>query len=161
MKKGIYLLAMMVLAAAALGSVKSAKAQDQPYRMSDREMKELVKSIDADAGRFRHSLHEEMEHARWDDRRDRESMNRAASDFERATDRLKGHFHDGNARPADVQEVLDRGAAIDSLIVGRHLLPRAKEDWIALRGDLDRLAGAYNISWKWPAAPPSDGPQGS
>ena len=76
-------------------------------------------------------------------------MNRAASGFQRATDRLKDHFHNGNGRTEDVQEVLDRGADINSFIVGRHLVPRARSEWVTLRGDLDQLASACNVSWRW------------
>lgn len=149
MKKLLYLPIFAALIAV-FGAGRSVNGQD---RMNDRDVKALTSRMEHDADRFKHSLHEEMEHAHWEDKRDRESMNRAASDFEQATDRLKGHFHDGNARPADVQEVLDRGAAIDGMIMGRHLLPRVRTDWVALRGDLDQLATAYNINWSWPQAP--------
>jgi|HubBroStandDraft_6_1064221.scaffolds.fasta_scaffold15401_3 hypothetical protein len=157
MRKLLYLPLLMALIAVVSLSQR-AKAQDQPNRMSDRDIKELAQRMDHDADRFRHSLHEEMEHFRWDDKRDRDSMNKTATEFEHATDRLKNHFHDGNARPADIQEVLDRGAEIDGYIMGRHMLPRAKSDWVALRGDLDQLASAYNITWKWQEGPPNDAP---
>lgn len=153
MRKLICLPALILLISA-VGVVAGPVTQDQPYRLSDHDMKELASRTERDADRFKHSLHEEMEHARWEDRRDRDAMNHAASDFERATDRLRDHFHNGNARPDDVQEVLDRGASIDSYIMGRHMLPRAKSDWVALRGDLDQLARAYNITWQWPETPP-------
>ena len=141
---------------AVVGASRTANAQNQPSRLSDHDLKGLMERTQHDADRFRHSLHEELEHAHWEDKRDRESMNSAASEFERATDRLRDHFHNGNARPEDIQEVLTRGATIDSFIVGRGLMPRAKSDWVALRGDLDQLAGAYNINWQWPAGPPPE-----
>jgi hypothetical protein len=153
MRKLICLPALIVLISVA-GVTHGSSRQNQPYRLNDRDMKDLVSRMERDAERFRHSLHEEMEHAKWDDPHVRESMNKAAGDFEQATDRLKDHFHNGNARPSDVQEVLDRGATINEFIDYRNLLPRAKTDWVALRGDLDQLASAYNIQWQWPQAPP-------
>lgn len=132
-----------------LCAVGRATAQDQPYRLSDSDMKRLVAKTEKDADRFKDSLHHELAHQHWEDRRVRDDMNRAASGFEQATDRLKDHFHHGNARAQDIQQVLDRGAEIDSFIVGRHMLPRAQGDWMALRGDLGELAEAYHISWNW------------
>ena len=150
MVKTVHLLVVIAIGLA-LGTVAGVRGQEHPYRLSDHDMKELFGRMERDAERFRKSLHEDLEHAHWDDKKDRESMNKAAVEFEHATDRLKDHFHNGNARPADVQEVLDRGAQIDSFIVGRHLVPRARADWMTLRADLDQLASAYNITWSWPA----------
>jgi len=131
------------------GMLSRAGAQDQPYRINDRDLKSLMGRLERDAERFKRTLHSELGHQHWRDRQDREGMNRAASGFQRATDRLKDHFHNGNARAEDVQEVLDRGADINSFIVGRHLIPRARSEWMTLRGDLDQLASAYNVSWRW------------
>jgi hypothetical protein len=146
MRKVIHL---SILIAVTLAVCGTGYSQDQPNRLSDREVKDLMSRMEKDAGRFKHSLHSELEHQHWRDSEERETMNRAASGFERATDRLKDHFHNGNARPGDIQEVLDRGADLNSLIVGRHLLPRARAEWMTLRGDLDQLASAYNVSWRW------------
>jgi len=154
MSKTVHLV-VIIAVSLVLGAALGFRFQDQPHRLSDHDIKELFGRMERDAERFRKSLHEDLEHAHWEDKRDREGMNKAAADFERATDRLKDHFHNGNARPGDVQEVLDRGAAIDAFIVGRHLVPRARADWMTLRGDLDQLASAYNITWSWP-----EGPQG-
>jgi hypothetical protein len=148
MKKRIHF-SVLIAISLAVGVIPIARAQDQPYRLSDSDMKRLVAKTEKDADRFKDSLHKELEHEHWQDRRDRDDMNRAAAGFEHATDQLKDHFHHGNARASDVQEVLSRGAEIDSFIVGRHMLPRAHGDWMALRGDLDELAGAYHISWNW------------
>jgi hypothetical protein len=146
MRKVIHL---SILIAVTLAVCGIGYSQDQPNRLSDREIKDLMSRMEKDAEHFKHSLHSELEHQHWRDSEERESMNRAASGFERATDRLKDHFHNGNARPGDVQEVLDRGADLNSLIVGRHLLPRARGEWMTLRSDLDQLASAYNVAWRW------------
>src|SRR5262249_47310925 len=132
-----------------VGIAGRAGAQEQPYRMNDRDLKSLMGRLERDAGRFKRTLHSELGHQHWRDKGDREGMNRVASEFERATDRLKDHFHNGNARAEDVQQVLDRGADINSFIIGRHLIPRARSEWLTLRGDLDQLASAYNVSWRW------------
>ena len=146
MRKTIHL---SILIAVTLSLAPIIYAQDEPSRINDRELKALMSRLEKDADRFKHSLHSELEHQHWRDSEERETMNRAASGFERATDRLKDHFHNGNARAGDVQEVLDRGADLNSLIVGRRLIPRARTDWMSLRGDLDQLASAYNVSWRW------------
>ena len=148
MKKIIHPLVIMAVTLA-LGALASALAQDQPYRLNDHDMKELFSRMERNAERFRKSLHADLEHTRWENRKDRESMNKAAVEFEHATDRLKDHFHNGNARSGDLQEVLDRGADINSFIVVRHFVPRARADWMTMRADLDQLASAYNITWRW------------
>ncbi|MGH9823903.1 MAG: hypothetical protein ACREDR_11710, partial [Blastocatellia bacterium] len=78
---------LLIVITLALGAMHIASAQDQPYRLSDSDMKRLVAKTEKDADRFKDSLHKELGHQHWQDKRERDDMNRAASSFEQATDR--------------------------------------------------------------------------
>ena len=42
-----------------------------------------------------------------------------------------------------------RAARIDAFMHAHELSARAQDDWQALRRNLDELATAYNVSWRW------------
>src|SRR4029078_8123180 len=69
--------------------------------------------------------------------------------FEDQTKHLRDRFKDHKSVAADVQSVLDRAADIDGFMARPRLSGRAEEDWSALRSNLDELAQAYNVSWRW------------
>jgi len=48
-----------------------------------------------------------------------------------------------------VQAVLDRAARIDEFMNRHSLSEQVQTDWQTLRGNLDELAEAYNVTWRW------------
>jgi hypothetical protein len=48
-----------------------------------------------------------------------------------------------------VQAVLDRAASIDVFMRRRGLTQKAQNEWSALRENLDQLATAYSVEWRW------------
>jgi hypothetical protein len=131
-----------------IGSVWSVSAQ-APYRLSEKEMKELLSRIDKQAEAFRGSLKSALNHSRIDDTKAEDRINDFMKDFQHATDRLKDHYGDKNTASSDVEDVLRRAARIDSFMGRHHLTPRAESDWAALRQNLDTLAEAYGVTWSW------------
>jgi hypothetical protein len=45
--------------------------------------------------------------------------------------------------------VLDRAARIDDFMRRNRLSSKAQDNWATLKGNLDELASAYNVSWRW------------
>ena len=131
-----------------IGLSTSAAAQSV-YRISEKEMKDLLSRIDKQAEAFRGSLKSALNHSDIDHSKQEDRINDFVKEFENATEKLKHHYSDKNTASADVEEVLTRAARIDSFMERHHLSPRAESDWAALRKSLDTLADAYQVSWNW------------
>lgn len=139
------LIASMVLFA---GLDNTANAQ-QPYRLSEKEMKSLLARIDKQAENFRGSLKSALDHSPIDDTKAEDRINDFVKDFEKSTERLKERYGDKHSASAEAEEVLKRAERIDSFMRRHELPPRVESDWAALRASLDSLAEAYGVSWSW------------
>src|SRR5205085_4087771 len=137
--------ALMFLA----GFANVALAQ-RPYRLSEGDLKGLINRLERDSDQFRKSLDSSLDRSRLDGSRAEDRINDFVKDFEVSTDRLKDRFDDNQSASATVQEVLERGAAIDRFIANHRVTGRAYDDWMRVRTDLDELASAYTVSWTWP-----------
>ena len=124
-------------------------AAQRPYRLSEQEVKNLLSRIETGADRYRESLKEALGASRYDDTRAENHINQFIKEFEAATDRLKDRFDDSRSAAGLVEGVLSRGVMIDNFMARHVLTTRAQDDWMRLRGELDRLAQAYNVRWGW------------
>ena len=120
-----------------------------PFRLSEKDMKDLLKRIDKQAESFRGSLKSALNHSRLDHSKAEDRINDFVKGFEEATEKLKHRFNDEHSASSEVEEVLRRAARIDDFMIRHQLSPRAESDWAALRRNLDSLAEAYNVSWSW------------
>lgn len=137
-----------IMAIVLLAGLVTAEAQ-QPYRLSEEQMKNLLERIEKGADSFRDSLKNALSQSRYDDTRAEDNINQFVKDFESATDQLEGRFNDHRAASASVLEVLNRAASIENFMLRHRLTGRAQSDWAYLRKNLDELAAAYNVSWSW------------
>ena len=126
-----------------------ARAQDEPHRLNDKEVKKLMAQLKKDAGRFRKSLDSSLEKSRLDGTSREDDINAILKNYEDATERLYDRFKDNKSVGADVEAVLDGAAELDRLMTRRIASEKAERDWAAVRDDLRRLADAYNVSWRW------------
>jgi chromatin segregation and condensation protein Rec8/ScpA/Scc1 (kleisin family) len=118
-------------------------------RINDSDVKAIISRIDAQAERFRHSLRDALNHSRFNHTGAEDDINAFVKNFEKSTERLKDHFGKHNAAADDAEEVMRRAASIDTFMRAHELSSRAQEDWQALRRNLDEMAAAYNVSWRW------------
>lgn len=139
---------LMIVLMALSGAGFSALAQ-QPYRVSDRQVDQLLRRIENRADAFKSSLNASLDRSRINGTGREDEINAAMSDFENATDRLRERFNDRRSVSADVQDVLSRADRIESLTRNLRLTTRASRDWQALRSDLNTLASYYNVNWNW------------
>lgn len=137
-----------IMAIVLLAGLVTAEAQ-QPYRLSEEQMKNLLERIEKGADSFRDSLKNALSQSRYDDTRAEDNINQFVKDFESATDQLEGRFNDHRAASASVLEVLNRAASIENFMLRHRLTGRAQSDWAYLRKNLNELAAAYNVSWSW------------
>ncbi len=135
----------------ALVSSAGAQVSGQPYRISDREVARLLDRIKSKTSTFRDSLKKALNKSRIDRTQREDDINAYVKAFEEETKRLDDRFDHHKSTAADVESVLNRAARIDAFMVRHPLDARVQGDWATLRGDLELLANAYNISWQWSA----------
>lgn len=150
----------IALAVALAGITIVAQAQyQQPYRVDDREMDQLLRRIENRADRFKNSIGRALDRSSIDNTRREENINQLVSNFELATNNLRDRFRSRASTESDVRAVLDRGARIDRFMQRNQLSNNAEENWMLLRNDLDQLASYYNVAWNWDNRSPGFGGQ--
>ena len=122
---------------------------DIPYRLSDKEVEEIIHRVEKQSDKFRSSLDSALDKSRFDGTRREDDINALVKEFYSETKRLHDHFDNHKSAGADVESVLDRAARIDDFMRRYRLNRRAQDDWSTLRTNLDELARVYNVSWRW------------
>jgi len=122
-----------------------------PYRISDREVEQIIHNIESQSGRFRSSLDKALDRSRLNNTQREDDINAYVKDFYKETKQLHDHFDSHKSTSADVQSVLDRAARIEQFMRRYPLTRQAQNDWSALRVNLDLLARTYNVTWGWDA----------
>lgn len=137
----------------ALTGISLLTADEQrPTRTSDQQLEDLAKRVDGRISVFRGSFDRAIDRSPINGSRSEEDINRSVNDFKQAADRLRDRVNDHRAGAADVEEVLSRASAVDRFMTSNALSADAQRDWRSLRGDLDELARAYGVTWRWTSA---------
>lgn len=115
-------------------------------RLSDSQLNQLIQRIETGGDRFQSSLTDAFNRSRYDQTRSEGNMNDAVRDFRNATAQLRNQF-DSRQPVADyVERVLARATPIDTFMHNNQLTNQAQSDWSTLHGDLNTLAGSFNLS---------------
>lgn len=120
-----------------------------PYRLSDKEVERILHRIEDQSGKFRSSLDSALDRSRLDDTNREDNINAFIKEFDQEVKRLHDRFDDRKSVGGDVQAVLDRAARIDNFMRRSALTEKSQNEWAALRANLDQLAEAYNVTWRW------------
>ncbi|HKR13026.1 MAG TPA: YMGG-like glycine zipper-containing protein [Pyrinomonadaceae bacterium] len=88
-----------------------------------------------------------------------DDLNRLIVDFEAAVNQLDRRLGTRRSASSDARAVLDRAAQIDSFFVNNRIGAGSQRDWLALRADVDQLAGYYNLTATWSSG--NSGPGGN
>jgi DNA mismatch repair ATPase MutS len=120
-----------------------------PYRLSDKEVERILHSIEQQSGRFRDILDSALDRSRLNNTDREDDINAFIKQFDQEVRRLHDRFDEHKSVAADVQAVLDRAARIDDFMRRRGLTEKAQNEWSALRANLDQLAEAYKVTWRW------------
>jgi hypothetical protein len=141
----------LVFVITCLGTAAHAHAQvvGQPYRISDKEVEQVLNRIENQANNFRRSLDAALDRSRLNGTNREDDINAFIKNFDEQTKRLHDRFDDHKSVATDVEAVLNSAASIDQFMRRQHLNERAQNDWSTLRGNLDELAAAYNVTWRW------------
>ena len=131
------------------GDWRTPTFNEMPYRVSDKEVEEIIHRIEGQADRFRKSLDSSLDKSRFNGSRREDDINAFVKEFYKETKRLHDHFDSHKSTINDVQTVLDRASEIDQFMRRNRLKKDAQRDWAILRSYLDDLARVYNVSWRW------------
>ncbi|HKR02614.1 MAG TPA: hypothetical protein VJT09_18190 [Pyrinomonadaceae bacterium] len=119
------------------------------YRVTDQQMRQLINRIETRSDSFSNSLSRALDRSAVNNTSREDEINKLVTDFEAATDRLKQRVERRESTDTDVQMVLQRAALLNSVMTQNRFEYQAERDWTWLKGDLDRLANAYRVTWNW------------
>lgn len=137
------LAAVLAVAVLSVGATLAA-AQRPTYRGTNRAARQLITRIETNTRVLRNSLNSQIRM----NRSNRDELSVLVQDLNAAVVQLRIRFDRGQSSVADAQEVLNRAARIDDAMTVRGVRnATVSRNWNNLRGDLDQLATAYNLSW--------------
>lgn len=116
-------------------------------RVRDNQIEQIIRSIERRSDVFRRSFDAALDNSRLDGTYTEDTVNEFVKNFEEATNDLRSHFNGRTAAAGDVDNVLNRAALIDRFMRTNLRQRRVQGDWALLRGDLSRLAAAYNVAF--------------
>jgi hypothetical protein len=136
----------LVFALVGLG-LTTAQAQ-RTYGTYNRQAGELIRRVETSTANFQSSLNDALNRGRYNNTNAGDVGNYTQS-LRTAVAQLRDRFDRRVAVAADVQNVLQQAALVNSFLANNRMGMRVQSDWSLVRSDLDALARAYNISWDW------------
>jgi len=126
----------------------TAMAQN-PYNVSGRQVRALIDRIESQTNTFRADAQRSIDRSIWNGTNREASMDNLLNSFETSTDQLSNNFNGRRSAASDVQEVLNRAAAVDRLMRNNRFPARVESEWTQIRSDLDTLASYYTVRFDW------------
>ena len=145
----LFVLSVLCVSFALLAATANAQVMGQPYRVSDKDVENILRRIEKQSDQFRSSLDEALDRSRFNGTNQEDDINAFIKDFYEQTKRLRDRFNDHKSTTPDVEAVLGRAQRIDDFMRRNRLSSKAEDDWTTLRTHLDELASAYNVGWRW------------
>jgi hypothetical protein len=146
-KIAVAILGLSLLIGVSMAAAATAQAQ-QPYRVSDRQISDLLRRLERNSERFRRSLDASLDRSRRDGTQAEDEINAFVRDFDNAVEQLRDRFNGRRSVAGDVETVLQKAVFIDNF-VGSPAAAGARNDWSLVKTDLDALATAYGVRWQW------------
>jgi len=144
MKRSVVVIAIGVFAL--LCSAEYSRAQRPWYRGN---VLEIIRQLESNTDRYKTSLDKGLDDSQLNGTRSEDEINAFVKRFEEATDRLRNNAEDQRHAPRAAREVLNRGRSINRFMTNNRLGSVAEGDWARVRNDLNRLANAYYVRWRW------------
>lgn len=118
-------------------------------RLSESELNQLIRRTTAGGDRFRSSLNAAFGRNTYGQPQSTRDMLVAVGYFRDATNRLRNQFDSKQPLADYVAALLTRATPIDAYMSNNQTTTEAQDDWSNLRGELNTLAGAYNLPTSW------------
>ncbi len=127
------------------GATLTGQAQ-QPYRISDRQISDILRRLEQNSERFRSSLDSSLDRSRRDGTRSEDDINAFVRDFDGSVEQLRDNFNGRRSVASDVENILQKASVIDSFVNRNPAGRRSASEWALVRTDLNTLANAYGVS---------------
>jgi hypothetical protein len=122
-------------------------AQQPPSRATDHDVKQLLTRIEKNARLFQDSLVLSPDREWFVGAQMPAHIDDFVTRFVVSIQQLRQRFDRGQVVTSRVDEVLRRGASIDSFMEHHRSSDRVEQEWMTVRRDLEALALAYNVIW--------------
>ena len=149
MLRKLFAISVLSVCSALLLTTTGAQVTGEPYRISDKEVEKIIRRVEQQSDRFKSSLDSALDKSRINGTNREDNINSSIKEFYEQTKQLRDHFDKRHSAGSDVEAVLNRAARIDDFMRRNQLSSKAQDDWSALKSNLDELASAYNVSWRW------------
>ncbi len=126
---------------------RRAPVRTTQTRVNDRQIEQIIVGVERRSDVFRRSFDAALDRSRLDGTYTEDNVNGRVKAFEDATNDLRARFNGRTAAAGDVNNVLNRAALIDEFMRTNLRQRRVQGDWTLLKGDLQRLATAYNVAF--------------
>jgi hypothetical protein len=125
------------------------QAQPQRNRNYTRQVGNILQRLERSSSRFRNSLNVALVQGSVDQTQPQNDISTFQSGLDLAIKQFRDQFTRRLAVASDVESILQQASPINSFITQNTLNPRVKNDWAAVRTDLNTLASTYGVSWQW------------
>ncbi|HXR99343.1 MAG TPA: hypothetical protein VN724_02200 [Pyrinomonadaceae bacterium] len=143
------IVSVFILLAFSIVIAVSIQGQQQTNRNNTRAVGNMLQRLERSSSRFRNSLNVALVQGSVDQMRPENDVSTFESGFELAIKQFRDQFTRRLAVATDVENILQKASPINSFITQNNLNPRVKNDWTSVRTDLNTLASAYGVSWRW------------
>ena len=145
----LFMSACLCVLSTAFAATVMSQVIGQPYRLSDKDVEKIIHRVEQQSDKFRSSLDAALDKSRFNGSNREDDINAFVKDFYKETKTLHDHFDHHKSTTPDVRSVIERAGRIDGFMRRYPLSARAQDDWSTLKTNLDELAAAYNVSWRW------------
>ncbi len=126
-----------------------SQAQVKPYTATDSQVQMLLNRIETRTDTFRRSVNTALDNSSLNGTDSEDMIVNYISEFETATDTLKGNFDSRRSVDSDVEDVLNRASYINQFMQNNRLTAAAQSNWNYLKTDLTTLSRYYVVTWNW------------
>ena len=133
----------LVIGIVFLGFVAQTDAQ---IRRNEREVREIVRSLNAKVEDFQYSLSYRLQNTSAD-RQEIDNVTGDLRDLQKKIDDFSRNLDSRRENADDVSDILSAARPVDDYLSDNPQNRRVENDWSGIRNLLDRLAANYNLSW--------------
>jgi hypothetical protein len=147
--KKISTMLVMALALSSLLTISSlaqGTARGRYYTKSDVER--IIKRVETRSDEFKKTVDRVLDRSSLDGTNKEDNINEQVKQMERALDNLRSDFDRKNEwreTKDQVRAVLNQADEVGRIVKRNRFNPKVQRGWVALRTDLNTLAGVYNL----------------
>lgn len=125
-----------------------AQGRYRGRRYSKSDVERIIKRVEDRSDSFRKHVDDSLDNGRLDGTRAEDRINEQIKDLEKAIDELRNEFDrrdDWLDVREDVVKVINQADEVNAIFRNRSLRSKVEAEWLALKSDINRLAGIYNV----------------